>query len=401
MTELAERANALAARAAQSGIYAGLGVRPLINASGHNTAQGGSLMPPPVLEAMREAAGRYVQLRELQDAAGRRIAEVLGVEAALVSAGAASGILLATAACLTGDDRQRIWALPRPPGDAPRNEVVVLGSPRPNYMYQAAEAAGARLVEVGHEQGDGPLAPELFTQAFGRRTAAVLLVVATLDRLRPRTGGAEQFIAGVARAASAAGVPVLVDAAAELPPRANFRRFLDAGAAVAIFSGGKAIRGPQCTGLVLGRRDLIAAAALNNNPNTAIGRPMKVGKEEIAGLVRAVELFMAMDEAEQLRGWERQARTVVDALAGLPGVEAAVVAGHDHYGRPPVAPKAVIRLAPGHWPAPEQVVRALLEGDPPIAISRFGGDLVVNPMTLEPGEIDVVAERLRHILSRA
>ena len=376
------------------GIYDELGVRRLINASGTNTVLGGSLMPEPVLQAMLDAARSYVTLRELQDRAGARIAELVGVEAALISSGAAGGITLAAAACIAGADQDRIHRLPDTTGL--KNEIVVVCSDRPNYMYQAAEHVGARLVHVG---APDRVSPEDFAEAIGPRTAAVLLIVATLDRMRACSAGVTATVESVCEVARRRGVPVLVDAAAELPPMANFRAFLEMGADVAIFSGGKAIRGPQCTGLVLGRRDLVEAAAMNNSPYSAIGRPMKVGKEEIAGLVRAVELFVQRDEQAELRDWERSSRRVAEALSGLPGVNAEVVAS-GIYARPPITPVCRVQVDEAVVGSPLGVVaRRLLEGEPAVAVGRSDGCLIVNPMTLGRGEENAVAQQLLRVLA--
>ena len=375
------------------GIYEELGVRRLINASGTNTVVGGSLMPEPVLEAMADAARSYVTLRDLQDRAGERIAELVGVEAALVSSGAAGGIALAAAACITGGNWDRIYRLPDTSGL--KNEIVVAQSERPNYMYQAAEHVGGNLVHVGTPE---EVTPEDFAAAIGSKTAAVLLIVATLDRSRMASPRVTATVESVARLAKAAGVPVLVDAAAELPPAANFRAFLEMGADVVIFSGGKAIRGPQGTGLVLGRRDLVAAAAMNNNPYSAIGRPMKVGKEEIAGLVRAVELYVARDEAAEMRAWESAARLVAEMLVGAPGIRAEVVRG-GLYARPPGMPVCAVHLDDGIGLSRDEVLRRLRQSDPPIAAGQIPGGLFVNPMTLSVGEEQVVARQLLAVLA--
>lgn len=376
------------------GVYEELGVRRLINASGTNTVVGGSLMPERVLEAMIDAARSYVTLRDLQDRAGERIAELVGVEAALVSSGAAGGIALAAAACITGDDWDRIYRLPDTAGL--RNEIVVAASERPNYMYQAAEHVGARLVHVGSADA---VTPEDFARAIGPKTAGVLLVVASLDRARMASSGVTATVESVAKLARAAGVPVVVDAAAELPPVSRFRAFLEMGADVVIFSGGKAIRGPQCTGLVLGRRDLVRAAAMNNNPHSAIGRPMKVGKEEIAGLVRAVELYVARDEAAELAGWESAARYVAESLAGISGVRAEVVRS-GLYARPPGTPVSAVHLDQAVLGVSrDDALRRLRESDPPIAAGQFPGGIFVNPMTLSVGEERIVAERLLAVLA--
>jgi L-seryl-tRNA(Ser) seleniumtransferase len=380
--------------AAATGMYARLGVRTFINASGHNTAQGGSLMPPEVLRAMQEAAGGYVSLRALQEAAGARIAEVVGAPAAVVSAGAAGAILLGAAAALTGTDAAKIVALPETAAGA-RNEFVVWSSPRPNYMYQACQAAGGTLVEVG--QGSAAMSAAPLCQAIGDRTAGVLLVLAPIDISLGRGPGNALLwpdrIGEVATAANAAGVPVLVDAASELPPRDLIRRLLDLGAAGVIVSGGKAIRGPQASGVLAGRADLIAAAHLNNNPLAAIGRPMKVGKEEICGLVAAVERFFAMDEAAQLAAWDAAARTIAGAVPAGSGVGVQVIADHPGYGRPPLVPKAVL-TPDGGAAAVEALAEKLMAGDPAISPLRQGEHLIFNPMTLMPGEEQTIADRL-------
>jgi L-seryl-tRNA(Ser) seleniumtransferase len=388
----------------EPGVYARLGVPTFINASGHNTAQGGSLMPPEVLAAMNEAARRHVWLRALQDAAGKRIAEVAGAPAALVGSGAAGCILLGAAACLTGKDPARIIALPETAADA-QNEIVVWAAQRPNYMYQACQAAGAALVEVG-EIG-GPVTPEDFGDALDRHSAGILLVLAPLDQhLSTLTGddamGWEEFIGEVCDYADAAGVPVLVDAASELPPRGLIPQLLELGVSGVIVSGGKAIRGPQSTGLLLGKPELIQAAALNNNPNSAVGRPLKVGKEEICGAVAAVERFFAMDEAAQLADFRERSQTIADAAnrAGGTKVRAEVIERDPNYGRPPLVAKAVLRFD-GGANAADALYQRLHDGEgggPRINALRQGDVLIFNPMPLEPGEAEVIAARLTALL---
>jgi L-seryl-tRNA(Ser) seleniumtransferase len=225
---------------AASGIYEELGVRRVINAAGTKTVLGGSRMPQPVIDAMVDAARAFVTMRELQEKAGQRIAELVGVEAAMVSSGAAGGILLSVAACIAGTDPEKIRRLPHLED---RNEVVV-GQEEPNYIYQAAEAAGGRLVHVGARDR---LDVDDFAAAIGDRTAAVFLVVYMLDRRRGR-GAATATVPAMARLARARGVPVVVDAAGELPPTRNFRRFLDEGVDLVVFSGGKASVDPRRAG---------------------------------------------------------------------------------------------------------------------------------------------------------
>ena len=380
-------------------MYERLGVRPYINAAGHETRHGGSLMPPEVLAAMQGAAQRHVWLPELQAAAGRRVADVVGAPAALITSGAAGAILLAVAGCLTGTDGEKALALPRTPPGA-RNRVLVWRLPRPNYLYPATEAAGGVLVELG--QPDAPVAPEAFGEAIrtgGGRVAAVLLMIHVLDERRDLTGGWEPFVGGVSRHANEAGVPVLVDAAAELPPRGLVRRLLDLGVAGVMVSGGKAIRGPQSSGVLAGRPDLIEAATLNNAPEQRIGRPLKVGKEELCGLVAAVERFWALDEGAQLAEWRRWCAEIAGAAAGRPGARGEVVEGVPGYGRPPVVAKALVHLR--DEATAEAAAGFLREGEPGIQLFRRGAALLFNPMALLPGEAATVARRLGQVLSAA
>jgi len=374
-------------------IYDELQVKPVVNAWGSVTIMGGSRMPEPVLQAMLEAARSFVTLRQLQDRAGARIAELVGVDAAIISSGAAGGITLSAAACIAGTDREAIGRLPDTTGL--KCEFVVARSERPNYMYQAAEMAGARLVEVGD---DDAVTPEDFAAAIGPRTAAVMLIAATLDRQRLMSPRVTATIENVAAITRRAGVPLIVDAAAELPRAANFRAFLDQGADLAIFSGGKALRGPQSSGIVVGRPDLIEAATPNNNPHSAVGRPMKVGKEEIAGLVRAVELYVSRDEDAELREWHAVARRVADGLTGLAGVRPEVVTS-GLYSRPPIMPVCLVHLdSASIGVTRDQLHQRLLDGEPSVATGFFEGGLAINPMMLASGEEQIVIRELRRAL---
>lgn len=353
-------------------------------------------MPPEVLAAMHEAAQHHVWLPDLQAAAGRRVAAVVGAPAALITSGAAGAILLAVAGCLTGVDREKALVLPRTPPGA-RNQVLVWHMSRPNYLYPSTEAAGGVLVELG--QPDQLITPEAFGEALSAsrgRVAAVLLMIHVLDEQRQLTGGWEPFVRGVCQLASRAGVPVLVDAAAELPPRGLVRQLLDLGAAGVMVSGGKAIRGPQSSGFLAGRPDLVEAAAFNNAPEQRIGRPLKVGKEEICGLVAAVERFWSLDEAAQLAEWRSWCTEIAGAAASWDRARGEVVEGVPGYGRPPIAAKALVHV-PDESIA-EGVATRLREGEPGIRCFRRGSALLLNPMALLPGEAGVIARRLREVL---
>lgn len=365
-------------------VYAELGVRPVINAAATLTRLGGSRMPPEVVAAMERAAGSFVDLPEVQRRVGERIAELTRNEAAYVTSGAAAGIVLAVAACIAGTDPEKIAAFPCLPGEG-QAEVVVHRGQRNGYDY-AARQTGARMVEVGETEAE-------LREAISERTACVLWFAG------------EHFAAGglplpeVVAIGRERGVPVLVDAAAQIPPTANLWRFTrELGADAAIFSGGKGLRGPQSSGLVLGRQAIVDGCRANGNPNHSIGRPMKAGKEELVGLLAAVEWTLGQDEAVILAGYEASVRRWIEGLRGILGVTAErgypSEAGQPH-GR------AIVRFgAPCPWAA-GAVAEALWEGTPRIAVGTVTGEeaIALNPQTLEPGEDGLVLERLREILA--
>jgi D-glucosaminate-6-phosphate ammonia-lyase len=373
-------------------IYQRLGVRPVIHASGTTTRYGGSLLRPEALEAMREAAQALVNIDELNAAAGAAIARMLGAEAALVTAGASAGLILQAAACIAGDDPAKIVRLPDTRGM--RNEVVIQRAHRFAYD-QAYRVAGAALVEIGLARRTQPFELE---DAITERTAAIAYLVSPFTS-PPGILSLEETIAIAHRR----GVPVIVDAASMLPPRANLTKFLRLGADLVSFSGGKGIRGPQSTGILAGRRDLVRAAALNASPNQALGRAAKTSKEEIAGLVVALELFMAEDEATEMKRYVDVCTTIVESMADIPGVRAVVE--HDPVNR--VIPHAVLYFTPD-WmgPSGEAVQVALAQGDPHIYVQQgahqggYFDEIAIDPINLQPGDELIVARRLREELTR-
>jgi len=367
------------------GIYERLGVRVFINASGTITRLGGSLMPREAVAAMAEASRSFVDLEELQEKVGRRIAELLGVEGAYVCAGAASGIVLATAACITSKDQEKVRRLPDTRGM--KNEVIIHKAGGPSYIHQGIRCVGAKLVEVGT-----PNQVNLrdIKDAITENTAAIVLFLGF---------GNEPSLEEVVEVAKKAKVPIIVDAAAELPPVSNLTEPLKLGVDLIVFSGGKGLMGPQCTGLILGRKDLIEACALNGNPNSAIGRPMKVGKEEIVGLLTAIELFLEIGEEKMLREWERQAKYVAETLQGIPHVDARCLFP-DPRARPSIVPRAYITFD-GEFPmSSREVLEKLRNGHPSIEVRSIEKGIMVDPMTLADGEEWVVARRLREALTQ-
>ena len=369
--------------------YAELGIVPVINAAATLTRLGGSRMPPPVLQAMLAAADAFVDLHELQARVGARIAELTGNQACFVTSGAAAGLAVATAACITGTDPARAARLPSPPANGEVPEVIVHRGQRNGYDH-AVRMTGARLVEIGLAHATQAWELEA---AISPRTACVMYFAGA------SFGEAALPLEQVIATAHAHGVPVLVDAAAQIPPIANLWRFTrELSADAAIFSGGKGLRGPQSAGLVLGTSQVIEACRLNASPNHSLGRPMKVGKEELLGMLAAVEWSLGQDEAALLEQYEAIVQRWISGLDGLPGVRAErgfpSEAGQPH-GR------AIVHVAaPPAALDRDQLIAALWARSPRIAVSPHGHDAIaVNPQTVEPAEAELVLEALQATLA--
>ncbi|HJS74769.1 MAG TPA: aminotransferase class V-fold PLP-dependent enzyme, partial [Vicinamibacteria bacterium] len=285
--------------------YNELGVRPFINAAGTYTALSASLMPKEVREAMESAASRYVSIPELQEAAGRRIAFLVGAEAALVTSGCAAALTLATAAAVAGSSQEAILRIPDVTGL--KDEVVIPKGHRFVYDH-AVRNVGVRLVEAA--------SPEELKASINEKTAMLFYLNNAANK---SPIAREELVA----AGKSKGVPTLIDAAADLPPVKNLTAFLEMGFDLVAFSGGKGLRGPQSSGLLLGRKDLIQAAFLNGSPHSdTIGRLAKVGKEEIVGLTRALELYLARDHEADWKDWEARVAHIVSKFEGIDGVRA-------------------------------------------------------------------------------
>ncbi|MCT1478087.1 aminotransferase class V-fold PLP-dependent enzyme [Microbacterium sp. p3-SID336] len=350
------------------GVYQDLGLQPLINAWGTVTAVGGSLMAPQVLDAMREAAGAFVDLHALQRRAGERIADALEVDAACVTAGAAAGLVVAAAACAEEAAEQR------PPDDGRPGECLMLRAHRNRYDA-AVTAAGLRVVEVG--SGDEVTAEELRAAVTDR--TALLLFMAEAEGV---AGSLPlEIVAAVMRER---GVRVVVDAAAELPPRTGLARRFAAGADLVVVSGGKEIGGPQSSGMILGGVELIDRCTALAYPHHGIGRAMKTDKETIVGLMTAVELFARRDESARFAEWERRNDELLRGLRGVSGLEAR----RHLLTRPGIQPASIPRVyvRPLHRTAAE-VAAALRTGDPAIVVGVDGDDLALNPQCLSPAQV--------------
>jgi L-seryl-tRNA(Ser) seleniumtransferase len=357
-----------------------LGVRPCINAAGTFTALTGSLMPPLVMAGIQVASRKYVRLNELHDAVGKRIAELLRCESALVSAGCASALSLATAACVAGDDEERIRRIPDTTGM--KNEVLIQRTHRVGYDH-AVRNAGVKLIEIETR--------EELESRINDRTAMMFFLNAA-----DRQGKIhhEEFVA----LGKKHNIPTLIDAAADVPPVDNLFRFTKMGFDLVAFSGGKGLRGPQSSGLLLGRKDLIAAARQNNNPNSdSLCRTNKVNKEELVGMLIALELFLNRDHDATWKEWESRCSRITAALAEFKDVRTEV--------NVPAIANAVPHL---HitWDydkrglTPSQMADKLRSGEPSIEVNPGSRrELVVGVWMMEPGEDAIVGQRIRQILA--
>jgi L-seryl-tRNA(Ser) seleniumtransferase len=363
-------------------MYRNIGVRPLINAAGTYTTLTGSVMTEEARQVMAEASNCFVPLIELQQKVGERIAKLIGVPAALVSAGAASSIQLATAACIAGKDREKIRLLPQTEGMA--NEVIMLKQHRMGFDH-AARTSGAKIVEVESLEG--------LRNAIGPKTAMLFFV--HISEPKGKISRADFLAAG-----RKAGIPVFNDAAAELPPHDNLWKIVEEGFDLVAFSGGKGLRGPQASGLLVGRKDLIEAATLNNNPHSdTIGRGMKVGKEEIMALLKAVEIYVNRNHEADQKLWRGFMERIEKEVAGLPTVKTEI-----YVPGPGGHPVPYLRV---QWDVAKLGLsykdcgKRLSEGEPRIEVNVAENEISLASYNLFPGEDRIVAWRLGEVLREA
>ncbi len=368
--------------------YARLGIKPVINAQSWVTALGGSLMRPEVLRAMDEAATAFVDMTALNRAAGKVVARACGAEAGLVTAGASASQTIAIAACMTGTDEAKVEQLPNAAGM--KDEVLIFKGERNRYDM-AFEVPGARLVEWGMLGGAKPYQLEA---AITDRTVAIVTIFGpSIRRGLP--------LPELCEIAHRHGVPVFVDAAAEVPPMENLTKFIRQGADLVGISGGKGIGGPQNAGLLAGRKDLVEAAIVNSlnlhSPRAGIARGMKVSKESIVGMTTALELFLESDEQAILADWTQKGRHIQDRLKGIPGLR--VIMEGPNANRQ--GPQPVIYFE-SDWsgPSPAQIRQRLMEGDPPIYVGGggYGDEINLVMVNVQDGEEQIIADRLLEIL---
>src|SRR4029078_5229665 len=370
--------------------YQKLGVKTFINAAGTYTTLTASTMPDEVQAAVALAALHPVNLIELHEAAGQYLAKRLRCEGALVTAGAASALTLGTAACVTAGNDEDILSIPTDMNSL-KNEVIVQKSHRYDYDH-AVRNCGVRFVEVE--------TLEQYEQAFNERTVMTHFFNAGEEHI-----SREDWV----RVAHKHGVPCFNDAAADVPPISNLWNYTQMGFDLVTFSGGKGLRGPQCTGLVLGRKDLIGAARKNNSPNSnTVGRGMKVAKEEIVGLVAAVDWFLAQDQTSMEPYYRQRAERIAGALKSIPTVQTQTfipaVANHVPHlvvtydqNRIEIAAKEVMEKRRQGTPRIELNPGT---GGPPASAGLPGGSntIVAGVWMVQPGENLIGATRLGEVL---
>ena len=362
-------------------LFAELGVTRVINADVTMTFLSGSLMLPEVLEAINSTASDFANMFELQDKVGAKIAEMLHVEGAMVTSGAACAILLGTAACITGTDKDKIKQIPNLPG--PRPEVIMQKSHR--YLFdQAVTTTGATIVEV-----EGPDSME---KAFSSQTVMALFFNAAERHSIPH----EQFLA----IAKKHNIPTFLDAAADVPPVENLFKYQKMGFDLVTFSGGKMIRGPQSAGLLFGKKSLIEAAKLNHSPHEApIGRPMKVNKEEMFGMYAALKSYLERDHQKEWNDWLATAKHIAGILSTVPSVKTETVVDP--------GPANAFPSLKVDWDqqkvkiTSKEVQKALKEGAPSIVTGDHDGKLMIGVVLLRPDQVDIVAQRVKQILEHA
>ncbi len=355
-----------------------LGVRKLINGRGTLTTLTGSLMDPAVMEAMDYASRHFVNLNELNARVGERIAEMLNCEDAHVSAGAASAITLATAAAITGKDRELIRSLPNIPG--PQREVIM---PKTHRVYeQQITLCGAKIVEV-----EGP---NEMRRAINNNTVLAFY----FNNAPEKSISREKFV----QIGKEYNIPTFNDCASEIPPMENLFKYIEMGFDLVTFSGGKGLQGPQSAGLLYGRKDLIEAARLNHSPNGSIARGNKVNKEEILGMMVALEVYLAKDHAKQREEWDQWVEQIAASARTVPSVETTIGVHAETNQTPTVEiswDQSVIKITPS------EVVQKLRHGHPSIEANSGRNSISYRIGRVQKHEVKIVARRTREVLQSA
>ena len=374
-------------------IYKELGAKPVINATGSVTMLGGSTPAPEVKEAMERAEGAYIPLMELEEKAGAAIARMVNVPAAYITSGAGSALTLATAACMAGDDDAKIQQLPDTTGM--KNEILL--QERHRYWYdRCLELAGAKLVTFGNAEGT---TREDLEKAIGPNTAAVHYY-AVAQEPAPKSLSLEDTI----EIAHEKGIPVLVDAAGQIYPLDLFGSYVRMGADFQC-TAAKYMSSPQSTGLAFGSEDMIRKLALQSFVSyegrriRGVGRPQKVDRQEMVGVVAAVRRWMTMNHEERLANTETKCRNMLSPLLGIPGLTVELInniIGHQPYGVTLEVDSDVTGITA------HDVVDLLKAGDPPIWTRLREGDtgIVLHAFGLNEGEDKIVGERIAALFKK-
>lgn len=393
-------------------IYDELGVPTVINATGTKTRISGSLIREEAIEAMVSASKSFVRISDLQARASELISDVTGAEAGYVTSGASAGLLLGAAACLAGDDIDTMYQLPDTEGVA--DEIIVPRTHRSGYDH-ALRVAGATIVDVGTNDrhlgaGSQNVEPWEISEAITEETAAVGYLQKEYT---------SPSLPKVVEIAHAHDVPVIVDAAAEVPPVSNLSRFIEDGADLVVFSGGKTIRGPQTTGILAGREDLIESVALQHLdmhaaepvwdppadlvditrydgvPRQGIGRSLKVGKEELAGLIKALELFVDEEQEALPEEWLDRTEQIVGGLSSEPALSTRTTEAD----KTSIAPEVIVTVDEDLADiSVEDLVLSLRNEDPRVFVgadSLVDNAFTINPMCLTNDEAAYTVKRIR------
>lgn len=370
-------------------IYQELGIKRVINAADTYTALGGGRLHSTVIDAMTQAGAHHVDAAEVLQAVGRRLAQRLDVPAVHVVNGAAAGLTIAAAACIGGTDPAGVGLLPHVRSD--RNEIVVLRCQRNSYD-RALLPAGARIVEVGYADSTPMWSVEA---ALSERTAAIVYYPGDqFERFAPS-------LAEMANVARAATVPLIVDAAAQLPPVSNLWEYHRAGGDLVLFSGGKGLRGPQSSGLIIGDADLVRACAANSYPNHSVGRAMKTSKENALGLLAAVERALDLDWDAEYQRWMRLLESYAARLDQLGGLRHWIVPT-GRLGQ--MCPRLFVDVGPVTGLSAGQLDATLMAADPAIAVGLDRPDtqeIFINPYSILVEEEDALIETLLAVLKEA
>ena len=356
-----------------------LGLRTFINAAGTYTSMTGSLMPKEVIEAIGYSADEYVNLDDLQDKVGERIAELLECEYATVSSGCFGAMSIGMAGVITGKDPKKVKQLPNTNGM--KNEVIMQESHSIGYA-QALTNVGAKIVKVK--------TAEQLENAISNKTCMLWFLNAHTDRGEIKW---EEFIS----LGKKYKIPTFIDCAADVPPVENLFRFTKMGFDLVAFSGGKGLRGPQSAGLLLGKREYIEAARMHTPPRgETIARGMKVNKEEVLGMLAALELYLEKDHNKEWEMWESQIKLISDSASSVEGVETEIhvpkYANH--------VPSLRIRWNEKKVKiSPNEVRKQLSEGHPSIQTVGDSTSVGITTWMMVPGQERIVAKRIKEILS--